>query len=117
MKRALLIAAMGIALAGCNHGGTGYVELKTVPGNARLPPLYLDADKVDAKPGVTVLRQAVGTARLQVDGADGKVLLCQVVVKKNRITTVTLSPLERPPRCQCERTSGTEGAAGRTCIG
>ena len=66
---------------------------------------------------MTVLRQAVGTARLQVDGADGKVLLCQVVVKKNRITTVTLSPLERPPRCQCERASGTEGAAGRTCIG
>jgi hypothetical protein len=37
-------------------------------------------------------------------------------VKKNRITTVTLSPLERPPRCQCERASG-EGAASRTCIG
>jgi hypothetical protein len=40
-----------------------------------------------------------------------------VVVKKNRITTVTLSPLERPPRCQCERTSGTDAASSRTCIG
>ena len=60
--------------------------------------------------GVTVLRQAVGTARLQTDGGDGKILLCHVVVKKNRITTVTLSPLERPPRCQCERTSGADGA-------
>ena len=59
---------------------------------------------------------AVGTARLQTEGADGKVLLCHVVVKKNRITTVTVSPLERPPRCQCERPSG-EGAASRTCIG
>ena len=63
-----------------------------------------------------MLRQPVGTARLQTDGGDGKVLLCHVVVKKNRITTVTVSPLERPPRCQCERASGAEGAASRTCI-
>jgi hypothetical protein len=45
------------------------------------------------------------------------VMICQVVVRKNRITTVTVSSLERPPRCQCERMSGTEGAAARTCIG
>jgi hypothetical protein len=115
--RAGIVALVLLALAACNQAGTGYVELKTVPGNARLPALYLDAERLDAKPGVTVLRQTVGTARLQIDGADGKVLLCHVVVKKNRITTVTLSPLERPPRCQCERTSGTDGAAGRTCIG
>jgi hypothetical protein len=107
----------GLLLAGCNQDGTGYVELRTVPGTARLPALYLDAGKVEAKVGVTVLRQAVGTAKLQVDGGDGKVLLCHVVVKKNRITTVTLSPLERPPRCQCERTSGTDAASSRTCIG
>jgi hypothetical protein len=112
------VAALGlVALAGCNQGNMGYVELKTVPGSARLPALYLDSDKVDAKPGVIVLRQPVGTARLQIDAADGKLLLCQVVVKKNRITTVTVSPLERPPRCQCERSSGAEGAAGRICIG
>ena len=111
-----LIALTLLALTGCNQGGTGYVELKTVPGSAKVS-LFLDADKVDAKPGVTLLRQPVGTAKLQTEGADGKVLLCHVVVKKNRITTVTLSPLERPPRCQCERASGGEGAASRTCIG
>jgi hypothetical protein len=117
MFRAAIAALTLLSLTACNQGGTGYIELRTVPGTARLPALYLDTDKVEAKLGVTLLRQAVGTARLQFDGADGKVLLCQVVVKKNRITTVTLSPLERPPRCQCERTSGTEGAASRTCIG
>jgi hypothetical protein len=108
-----------LLLASCNQdGSTGYVELKTVPGTARLPAIYLDAGKVEAKPGgVTVLRQAVGTARLQTDGGEGKILLCHVVVKKNRITTITLSPLERPPRCQCERVSGADGAASRTCIG
>ena len=72
-------------------------------GHARRFRCFSTADKVDAKPGVTLLRQPVGTAKLQTEGADGKVLLCHVVVKKNRITTVTVSPLERPPRCQCER--------------
>jgi hypothetical protein len=115
--RAGIVALTLLALAGCNQGGTGYVELKTVPVSAKVPPLFLDADRVDAKAGVTLLRQAVGTAKLQAEGADGKVLLCHVVVKKNRITTVTLSPMERPPRCQCERASGGAGAASRTCIG
>lgn len=118
MRLHLGITACGLfALAACNQDGTGYVELKTVPGAARLPAIYLASSKIDAKPGATVLRQAVGTAKLEIDGADGKVLLCQVEVKKNRITTVTLSPLDRPPRCQCERTSGSDGAAGRICIG
>ena len=63
-----LIALTLLALTGCNQGGTGYVELKTVPGSAKVS-LFLDADKVDAKPGVTLLRQPVGTARLQTEGA------------------------------------------------
>jgi len=117
MFRPGIVAPTLLLLASCNQAGTGYIELKMVPGTARLPALYLEADRLEAKPGVTVLRQPVGTARLQADGGDGKVLLCHVVVKKNRITTVTVSPLERPPRCQCERPSGTEGAASRTCIG
>jgi len=109
------VAAAVFALSACEMGGsTGYLELRTVPGGVRGPALYIDADRIDAKPGTTVLRQAVGTARLQTDGADGKVvLLCQVVVKKNRITTVTISALERPPRCQCERT----GNDSKACIG
>ena len=114
----IAVAACGLlALAGCNQRDTGYVELKSVPASARLAALYLDTDKVDAKGAVTLLRQPVGTARLQIDGGDGKVLLCQVVVKKNRITTVTVSALERPPRCQCERTGSTDAASSRTCIG
>jgi hypothetical protein len=109
-----IAAAALLALGACDiGGGTGYVELRTVPVAARLPTLYIDAEKVDAKVGVTVLRQPVGTAKLEADSGEGKVLLCQVVVKKNRITTVTISPLERPPRCQCERT----GNDSKACIG
>jgi len=54
------------------------------------------------------------TAKLQVDGEGGKLTLCQVVVRKNRITTVTVSALDRPPRCQCGRTGIGDA---RTCIG
>ena len=115
MRRVLAGVAGALLLAACNQGDTGYVELKMVPASAR-PALYLDSEKVDPKGPVTVLRQRVGTARLLAD-PEGKVLLCQVVVRKNRITTLTVSPLERPPRCQCERTGGTESAASRTCIG
>jgi hypothetical protein len=116
MRAAALGAVALLALAGCGRdGNTGYVEIKTVPASARAPSLYIDADKVDAlKSGTTVLRQPVGTAKLQVDGESGKLTLCQVVVRKNRITTVTVSSLDRPPRCQCGRT-GTGDA--RTCIG
>jgi hypothetical protein len=117
MRVVALAALAALALAGCGRdGNTGYVEIKTVPATARAPSLYIDADRVDAlKSGTTVLRQPVGTAKLQVDSGDGaKLTLCQVAVRKNRITTVTISALDRPPRCQCGRT-GT--ADTRTCIG
>jgi hypothetical protein len=115
--RAAALGAVGLlALAGCGRdGNTGYVEIKTVPASARAPSLYIDADKVDPpRNGVAVLRQPVGTAKVQVEGEGGKLTLCQVVVRKNRITTVTVSALDRPPRCQCGR-SGAGDA--RTCIG
>jgi hypothetical protein len=116
MRAALAGALALLALAGCGRDGNmGYVEIKTVPSSARAPALYIDADKLDAlKNGTTVLRQPVGTAKLQVDGEGGKVTLCQVAVRKNRITTVTISALDRPPRCQCGRTGTTDA---KTCIG
>ena len=68
------------------------------------------------KGGTAVLRQKVGTARLQTELAGGRLaLLCELEVKKNRITTVTVSALERPPRCQCKQTGGD--AKGRSCVG
>jgi hypothetical protein len=116
MRAALAGALALLALAGCGReGNTGYLELKTVPSSARVPALYIDADKVDPpRSGTAVLRQPVGTAKLQIDGEGGRVTLCQFVVRKNRITTVTISALDRPPRCQCGRTGTTDT---RTCIG
>ena len=107
-------------LASCNiDGGEGYVEIKAVPPSASIP-LYLDQAKLEPlRNGNAVLRQKVGTAKLQtdMDGAGHMALLCNIEVKKNRITSVTVSVMSRQPRCQCGRTSGTDTAANRTCIG
>ncbi len=110
-------AAALIALAACTPKDAGYVEIKTVPVANATAALYLDSVKLDPlKNGSAVLRQSVGTAKLVIDGALGKLALCDIVVRKNRITTVTVSMLERPPRCQC-RSSAPDGSGGRSCVG
>ncbi len=113
-----LLAAL--ALSACNfESDTGFIEIKTVPVSlATVPPLYLGSEKLDPlKKGNAVLRQRVGTARLQIEAGNGRLApLCDLVVKKNRITTVTISVVERPPRCQCRNTAGPDRALSRTCI-
>ena len=103
-----------VALSGCWHDNVGYVEIRTVPVSAA-PSLYLGSMKLaPLKNGVAVLRQQIGTARLQMEvGAGQAMYLCDINVKRNRITNVTVSVLERPPRCQC-RNPSTDAA--RTCL-
>jgi hypothetical protein len=106
-----------VSLAACNiDTSVGYVEIKTLPPSATMP-LYLDTVRLDPiRHGTAVLRQKVGTIRLQADGDNGlPALLCNVVVQKNRITTVTVSVLSRSARCQCGRASVAD-ASNRTCI-
>ena len=112
---ALALAGVGIGVAGCDpNTDVGYVELKTVPAmtNVTQPQLYLDTVKLEPfKKGTAVLMQRVGTARLATDGAGGQLLLCEIIVKKNRLTSVTISVLERPPRCQCRSVGNS-----RACV-
>jgi hypothetical protein len=113
--RVLAIGAIaaGLALAACNPTGeTGYVEIRTVPAAVqRSPALFLDKTKLDpVQKGVAVLKQRAGTVKLTAEAIGGSVALCDIVVRKNRITTVTVSVLERPPRCQC-RNSAAQGGA------
>jgi hypothetical protein len=107
------------ALAGCNiDNSVGYVEIKTVPASSAVA-LYLDTVKIDPpRNGMAVLRQRVGTTKLQTDGETGHLaLLCNVVVQKNRITSVTISVVSRQLRCQCGRNSvGADTPPGRMCI-
>jgi hypothetical protein len=113
---AIMLTGSGWALAGCNlSGDTGYVEIRTMPVSTRsLLPLYLDEVKLDPiHKGVAVLRQPVGTAKLATDAGGGHLAnLCEIVVRKDRITTVTVSVLERPPRCHCRNSTGNK----RLCV-
>ena len=111
----VLLIALPLALAACSiDHSVGYVEIKTVPSTAAMA-LYLDSVKLEPfRNGTAVLRQRVGTAKLQIDTDSGQlVALCSVVVQKNRITSVTILLSARQLRCQCGRPS--VGNA-RTCI-
>jgi hypothetical protein len=119
VRRLGLCGAALVALAGCSvENAVGYVEIKTIPPSTTAA-LYLDANRIEPlRNGTAVLRQKVGTLKLQVDGEGGQpALLCNVVVQKNRITSVTVSVTGRVARCQCGRVgAGADGPANRTCI-
>jgi|SRR5208282_430499 hypothetical protein len=124
MRRVLGLLAsaviVGAAIAACRPtGDVGYVEIKTVPvAPFTQTAFYIDSEKLSPiKKGNAILRQRVGTRTLQTGFASALAPLCDIEVKKNRITTVTISVLERPPRCQC-RYSGAAAAvtAGHTCV-
>jgi hypothetical protein len=112
-------ALLVVGLTSCNiDNSVGYIEIKSVPPSAFVP-LYLDSVKLDPlRNGNALLRQKVGMSKLQTDGDGGYLaVLCNIDVKKNRITSVTISAVSRQPRCQCGRTSGTDVTGNRTCIG
>jgi hypothetical protein len=113
-----VIVVGGAILAYRPSGDAGYVEIKTVPAAPLTQAaLYLDATRLaPIKKGDTILRQPVGTRKLQTDGFAGALTrLCDIAVVKDRITTVTVSVLERPPRCQC-RFTGTDAANAHECV-
>jgi hypothetical protein len=104
------------ALSACNHDQVGYVEVRAVPASATVA-LYLDSVKLESlKSGVAIVRHKVGTTKLQSERGGSLASLCDIVVRKNRITTVTVSVLERPMRCQCRNSAGTNQAASQSCI-
>jgi hypothetical protein len=111
----LVALVVPLTLAACSDSGVGYVEIKTV---SPAPALYLDTVKLEPlRNGVGVLRQKVGTTKLQVDSEGGQLaLLCNIVVQKNRITTVTVSVASRQPRCQCGRNGAADTPSNRTCV-
>ena len=121
LRRALGLAAGAVILGAAvvlfrPTSDVGYVEIKTVPIAAvTQTALYIDSTKLaPIKQGSAILQERVGTLRLQADGLAGALApLCDIVVKRNRITTVTISVLERPPRCQC-RFSGSD--AVHACV-
>ena len=115
---AAFIVGAGAIVACRPSGEIGYVEIKTVPTTLVSPSaLFLDTTKLTTiKGGSAILRQGVGTVRLQAEGFAGALVpLCSIIVAKDRITTVTVSVLERPPRCQC-RFTGNDAAHAHDCV-
>jgi hypothetical protein len=123
MRRSTGLMASAAVVAGiiaaCRPGGDiGYVQINTVPtAPVTAAALYLDATRLaPIRQGSALLRQPVGTLKLEADAFGGaRAAICDIVVKRNRITTVTVSVLERPPRCLC-RFSGNADANGHTCV-
>ena len=116
-----LSTLVAVTLTACKQDPhIGYIELRTIPAVTAVqqPTFYLDMVKLDpVKKGVAVLRQRVGAIKLATEGGMGTpALLCEVVVKKNRITTVTVSVLERPLRCQCRTGPGVKDRPARSCV-
>jgi hypothetical protein len=117
----LLVAVLvvgGIVAAFWPGREVGYVQINTVPAASTMQAaLYLDTTKLaPIRQGGALLQQRVGTLRLQAEAFGGdRAAICDIVVKRNRITIVTVSVLERPPRCVC-RFTGSGDAKDHTCV-
>jgi len=109
---------VGAAIVAFRPNDVGYVEIKTVPiASVTHTALYFGSTKLTSiKNGDAILRQPVGKLRLQADNGLGSLApLCDIVVMRNRVTTVTVSVRERPPRCQC-RFSGRDAETVNSCV-
>jgi hypothetical protein len=93
--------ALMLAFAACTED-VGYVEIKVAPGFV-LPPILLGTSRIDPARGEgAVLREPVGTARLQFE-RDGRLIpFCEFDVRKDRIVTVAVSAFGRDPRCKVQ---------------
>ncbi|MBV8888904.1 MAG: hypothetical protein JO305_04480 [Alphaproteobacteria bacterium] len=112
-------AASALGIAACADRGEGFVELRPVAGRAALQePLYLGAVKLDLSGGRRlVLRLPVGTVALS-DGGFGPFATkyCEIVVRKDRVSTVFVRAWEQPPRCQCDIPSNSGGGQLPSCM-
>lgn len=117
-RRFLALACLAtLALGGCERG-SGYIEIKVVPSNMRSPRLLLDSTRLEPiRDGQAILTASAGSHQLQMEWIGGQnTVLCAVEVRKDRITTVTVSVLGRPPRCQCRRAGSDSKARVLTCV-
>jgi hypothetical protein len=93
-----LLLAIGAFAACVPEKGVGYVEIRTFPKFSG--PLFLDTTRVAGdENGAALISHSVGRTMLQFQRNGQFVPICEFEVRKNRIVTVTVSALERNPRC------------------
>jgi hypothetical protein len=103
MRPGCRIAAAGLAalLASACGPDTGFVEIKILPGFA-IPTLAIDKEPLALKSGTAILRRKVGPAKLEADRRGNLVAFCDFTVRKNRITTVSVSSTGRELHCRVQ---------------
>ena len=94
----------GITLAACENKDTGHVQLQLLPPSATTTAtLYLDGKKLDFSRGSnTIMRFSIGRISLKAIDSVFSSSICTVVVRKNRLSILTVMATENPPRCICQ---------------
>jgi hypothetical protein len=101
---ALIVAGLIVVMTGCDNGETGYVQLRVMPANATVATaLYLEGVRLDFSRGPTVTLQfKTGRLALTAIGSTRAPTLCNIVVRKDRISALTVVAGQTPPKCVCE---------------
>jgi hypothetical protein len=100
-----VVTALGLACSGCNQGAdVGFAEIKInyfhAPGDVfRLNSVVITELQ---KNSTAIIRQAIGTARLDVAHGDRIYPLCSFEVKKNRIVTSVVSITNGSLQCNVQ---------------
>ena len=103
-RLALLFSSLVILTVGCDSGETGYIQIRVQPASAAPAiALYLDGGRVDFSRGpITTLQFKTGRLGLKELDSAWAAPLCKIVVRKDRISSVTISGTQTPPKCLCE---------------
>src|SRR5712691_4320359 len=103
-RNALFVAGFIVVMTGCENGEIGYVQLRVMPANATVSTaLYLEGVRLDFSRGPTVMLQ-FKTGRWALTDMDSTwaPTLCNIVVRKDRISALTVMAAQTPPKCVCE---------------
>lgn len=99
--------ATALSLAGCDAQDTGYVQVQLAqparPGGIGAAPLFLHGAKLDFSRGQAVVMQfRTGRVALKTSDSTWSPAICRIVVRKNRISVLSVAATENPPRCICQ---------------
>jgi len=102
--RCLGAVLAALFLGGCDAQDTGYVQVQLGRTGMFGPPaLYLDGTKLDFSRGPNVvMRFRTGRVALKTSDSAFSPAICRIVVRKNRITVLSVAATENPPRCLCQ---------------
>src|SRR5205807_6972826 len=97
---ALLFFSLIVLTAGCDSGETGYIQIRVQPASAAPAiTLYLDSGRLDFSRGpLTTLQFKTGRLALKELDSAWAAPLCKIVVRKDRISTVTIVGTQTPPK-------------------